>query len=173
MCQLDALRKCTSPAALKKTLRTLPKTLYETYDRILANIGEEEREGAFCLLQWLAFSVRPISLDEAVEVLATDPDAEEGEPMFDPQRRFYDPRDVLMMCSSLVTLTASKDHWFTTLDAETDVEQSFESLSGMQVIILAHFSFRENLTSDHLRMREERVSFYYFNERLADTSMGV
>ena len=130
-------------------------------------------EVAFRLLQWLAFSVRPISLDEAVEVLATDPDAAEGEPMFDPRRRLYDPRDVLKMCSSLVTLTASQDHVFDEDgDEESRIEQGFKSLSETQVIILAHFSVRDYLTSDHLRMRDERTSFYHFNKQLADTSIA-
>ncbi|KAF8493810.1 hypothetical protein JB92DRAFT_3100091 [Gautieria morchelliformis] len=82
----------------------LPKTLYETYDRILLGNDESNRDYALKLLQWLAFSVDPVSLGLAVAVLATDPDAETG-PLFDPERRFDDPWDILTMCSSLVSVT--------------------------------------------------------------------
>ncbi|KAF8514300.1 hypothetical protein JB92DRAFT_2919988 [Gautieria morchelliformis] len=82
VCQLDVLRKCKTPAALKKALAHLPKTLNETYDRILAAIDEDDRQGALSLLKWLAFSFNTLSLDQAVEVIATDPDAID-EPLFD------------------------------------------------------------------------------------------
>ena len=92
-------------------------------------------------------------------------------PMFDP-RRLYDPRDVLMICSSLVTLTALQEYRFYNSDEETGIEHAFESLSGTQVIILAQFSVREYLTSYHLRMRGAKMSFYHFDKGLADTSIG-
>jgi hypothetical protein len=93
VCQLDALRKCRTPAALEKAIRRLPKTLNETYDRILGAIDEDDRRDALSLLQWLAFSVRTLSTDEAVEVLATDPDSREGL-LFDEPRRLRDSRDI-------------------------------------------------------------------------------
>ncbi|KAF8527082.1 hypothetical protein JB92DRAFT_1002439 [Gautieria morchelliformis] len=102
-CQLDALRKCRTPAAFEEALTHLPKTLNQTYDRILAAIDEDDRRDALSLLQWLAFSVGMISTDEAVEVLATNPDARQG-PLFDRHRRLRDPGDILTICSSLVTI---------------------------------------------------------------------
>lgn len=68
---------------------------------------------AIKLLQWLAFSFRPISLEEAVEVLATDPNADDG-PLFDPRQRLRDPQDVLTICPSLVVIGGSDailDEW--------------------------------------------------------------
>jgi hypothetical protein len=44
-----------------------------------------------------------LSTDEAVEVLATDPDARDGQ-LFDECRQLRDPRDILTICSSLVTI---------------------------------------------------------------------
>ncbi|KAF8524446.1 hypothetical protein JB92DRAFT_3093811 [Gautieria morchelliformis] len=55
-CQLDALGKCRTSAAVEAALQTLPRTLYETYDKILLNIQEEDRQSALKVLQWLAFS---------------------------------------------------------------------------------------------------------------------
>lgn len=171
VCQLDVLRRCRSPAKLKKALKSLPKTLDETYDRILASIEEDDKRDALNLLQWLAFSVRTISLDEAVEVLATDPSAEDG-CQFDPQQRLRDPRDVLSICSSLVTLT--------NLDVRTDIkkgdgdkdEETSRDLA-MTGLKLAHFSVREYLVSDYLRQSSDtRVLFYHF-DKIADTLIAT
>jgi hypothetical protein len=42
-------------------LETLPKSLNETYDRILMSIDELYVEDARRILQWLVFSARPVS----------------------------------------------------------------------------------------------------------------
>ncbi|KAF8507541.1 hypothetical protein JB92DRAFT_2793444 [Gautieria morchelliformis] len=90
VCQLDALGKCRTSAAVEAALQALPRTLYETYDKILLNIQEEDRQSALKVLQWLAFSVRPISLAETVEILATNPHAA-GACLFNPDERLLDP----------------------------------------------------------------------------------
>ena len=45
-CQLDALKKCKKRTSLLKALKSLPKTLDETYERILMNVDEECQEEA-------------------------------------------------------------------------------------------------------------------------------
>ncbi|KAF8510451.1 hypothetical protein JB92DRAFT_3118991 [Gautieria morchelliformis] len=161
VCQLDALRKCRSPYELRKTLTNLPKTLYETYDRILLDIDESNREYALKLLQWLAFSVDPVSLRLAVEVLATDPDAKTG-PLFDPERRFDDPRDILTLCSSLVSVTTVTDDILWYPEYIKDGQGKFTELR------LAHFSVREYLVSECLRTHS-KLSIYHCDEPLANT----
>lgn len=47
--------------------------------------------------------------DEAVEVLGADPDANNGL-QFDARRRLRDPRDILTICSSLVTISDQQIH---------------------------------------------------------------
>lgn len=61
MCQLDAIGKCSKLDVLQKMLRSLPKSLEETYERILTNIETENRHDAIKLLHWAAFSARPVS----------------------------------------------------------------------------------------------------------------
>jgi ankyrin repeat protein len=162
-CQLDALRKCRTPAALKKALTRLPRTLNETYDRILAAIDEDDKRSAISLLQWLAFSFRTISTEEAVEVLATDPDAID-EPRFDKGRRLRDPRDIIIICSSLVTITFREDSGHkSNIDHHNDRVPSIEEGE----IRLAHFSVQEYLISEHLRTSTTALSCYYFNEKIA------
>ncbi|KAF8489415.1 hypothetical protein JB92DRAFT_2836085 [Gautieria morchelliformis] len=159
VCQLDALRNCFSPTELRKALKSLPRTLYETYDRILSAIHEEHRRDALRMLQWLAFAVRPISLEEAVEVLATDPDAEDG-PLFDPGRRPWDPRNIVTICSSLVTIVVTE----VKVHRDGDGMNQDREASSLR---LAHFSVREYLTSEHLQ-KNPKLSYYHFNRRVAD-----
>jgi Ankyrin repeats (3 copies) len=177
VCQLDALRRCRTPAALETALTRLPKTLNETYDRILGAINEDDRRDALSLLKWLAFSVRTLSTDEAVEVIATDPDTREG-PLFDRRRRLRDPGDILTICSSLVTITFPETSNAEDGDSEdnsneSNVEGSIDHHDDRVPFIirgkirLAHFSVREYLISEHLRMRTAAFSCYYFNEKIA------
>ncbi|KAI9838432.1 MAG: hypothetical protein M1837_002487 [Sclerophora amabilis] len=105
VCQLDILRSCLSSSALKKALKSLPKTLDETYDRILISIDEDYQRQAHIALQWLAFSGRPLSLDEVAEAVAVNPE----QTSFADEDRLYDPHDILTFCSSLVTLSHDKN----------------------------------------------------------------
>jgi hypothetical protein len=168
-CQLDVLRKCFSPAELTKALKSLPRTLYETYDRMLSSILEEHRRDALRVLQCLAFSVRTISLQEAVEVLATDADVEDG-PLFDARRRLWDSRDIVAICSSLVTIVVPAVN---THDREDGIEPaSTAGFTGREELRLAHFSVREYLVSEHLRKSDVGLSWFHFNKRIADTSIA-
>ena len=103
VCQLDTLRKCIKPSALRKVLATLPKTLDDTYERILCAIDEAHAVDAFKILQWLAFSTRPLELQELAEATAITLD---DLPKFDPEDRLRHPTDILAICSSLVSISA-------------------------------------------------------------------
>ncbi|KAF8532438.1 hypothetical protein JB92DRAFT_2679476, partial [Gautieria morchelliformis] len=168
VCQLDALRRCRSPAALEKALTCLPKTLYETYDRILLEINEDYRQDALKLLQWLAFSARTLSLSEAVDLLATDPDTENG-PLFDPNRRLWNPHDVLTICASLVTITVPDVRLHNGEDIHTDSIVYRAQFPEREQVSLAHFSVREYLVSEDLCKGNIKMSYYHFNKTLADT----
>ncbi|KAK3113155.1 hypothetical protein LTR53_009839 [Teratosphaeriaceae sp. CCFEE 6253] len=68
-CQPHALKasKSSRPSAIEAALRTLPKDLNETYERMLDTITEADRPHALDLLRWLAFAQSPSSLDELAE----------------------------------------------------------------------------------------------------------
>ena len=65
---------------LRKALAELPPTLDETYNRILCAIDNDHSTHALRILQWLAFSARPLLIEEVAEVVAIDP---ERDPAFD------------------------------------------------------------------------------------------
>ena len=76
-CQLEVLRHCF-PQSIRRTLKELPKSLDETYERILKEIGTANRDLARRLLQCLAVAIRPLRAKELAEILALDFDGAEG-----------------------------------------------------------------------------------------------
>ena len=137
VCQLDSLRNCLNLSGLRRALASLPKTLDDTYTRILCNIDEDHYQYASKILQWLTYSARPLKLEEVAEVIAIDV---EENPRFDPGNRFPEPRDILMICSSLISLEVEtlKD-----MDGSDDESDSV-------VVRLAHFSVKEYLVSKRI-----------------------
>lgn len=155
VCQLDALQKCLNLSALRKTLGSLPKTLDETYERILLNIPDEYSDYAIRILHWLTHSLRPLSLDELSEIVAVNL---QGEPWFDPDAVFPEQDDLLAVCSNLVTLESPGDR---------EVKSP--------VVRLAHFSVQEYLISErmkHLPARKYAVTYLAANETIAATCVA-
>ncbi|KAK5674176.1 hypothetical protein LTS10_013073 [Elasticomyces elasticus] len=75
-CQLQVLKafQFTRPSSIKEALRTLPKDLDETYNRMLSDITEVNRPHALTLLGWLAYAARGLpSLTELAEAGIVDP----------------------------------------------------------------------------------------------------
>ncbi|KAI9805277.1 MAG: hypothetical protein M1833_005730 [Piccolia ochrophora] len=148
-CQLDSIASCVRLGPLKAALKSLPKSLDETYERILLGISEDFYDDTFKILQWLCFSARPLRLSEICEVLAVDPKAT---PRFSIEQRLLDPRDVLSMCSSLVTIsTPSKT----------------ESEAGVK---LAHSSVKEYLISP--RIATGRATIYAVSQMSANEALA-
>ena len=133
VCQIDELKKCLHLPMLRKQLKSLPATLPQTYERILLNIDENYSQYALKMLQWLTYSTRPLKLLELAEVVAID---EDEHPCFHPERRFPEPEDILLMCSSLVSATEEK--------------------ARGKVVKLAHFSVKEYLVSYQIMNGEAR-----------------
>ncbi|KAJ5641187.1 hypothetical protein N7490_005187 [Penicillium lividum] len=99
-CQLDTLQTCLDLQMLRKSLKHLPATLEETYARILASINENYRPYAIKILQFLTYSERPLAIKEALDIVVIDP---YGNPLFDPALRLPEPREIMRVCSSLVS----------------------------------------------------------------------
>ncbi|KAH7086508.1 ankyrin repeat-containing domain protein [Paraphoma chrysanthemicola] len=131
-CQLDALENCLDYRALTNALACVPRTLDETYSRILEAIPVEHKRAATLMLQLLAFSERPLRLEEAIDAIAVEPD---GDPYFSPIYRMPDPLEIIRYCSSLVTIYAL-------------VRSSTFEDDDVVVLRLAHYSVKEYLISD-------------------------
>jgi ankyrin repeat protein len=143
------LAKSRNLAALRKSLASLPQTLDQTYDRILAAIREEDRVYAIRILQWLTFAERPLTIEEVAEVAAIDT---KGEPMFDRDEVLIDPLEALDICSSLITVTGS---------AEKRKNENGR-LADPRILSLAHYSVQEYLVSD--RIKQGPANQYHMQE---------
>ena len=138
---------------LRKALASLPKTLYDTYARILCNIDADQHQYAFKILQWLAYSARPLKLAEVAEVIAI---GVEERPRFDPGVRFPEPRDILTLCSSLISL-------------EDETVKDIQDDSNTVVVRLAHFSVKEYLSSNAIL--QGKLNIYSIQEISANVSI--
>jgi ankyrin repeat domain-containing protein 50 len=151
------LRKCLTIGQLKKQLETLPTTLEETYDQILLRIEESHRQSALKILQWLAFAAMPVTIEAAAEALAVDLSME---PCYNPDHKLFDPQDVMILCSSLVTkVTVSPDDMLETLRTGNApyfwVYRSFLfEDSEREAIRLAHLSVKDYLVSDRIKLNK-------------------
>ncbi|KAG5817884.1 hypothetical protein H9Q71_001671 [Fusarium xylarioides] len=125
-CQLESLARCLSPKAIKIALRALPRDLNEIYYRMLKNIPAEYKSSAIRLLQFLIYTKRPLTLAEAIEVIATKIDQEPWG--FNVDGRLSLKADVLRYCPSLVIIAKV-----------TNYTETVEELH------LAHFSVKEYL----------------------------
>jgi len=124
-CQLEVLRNCFPPR-LRRALEELPKSLDETYKRILKNINNANREHAYRLMQCLAVVSRPLWVEELAEVLASD--LTEGVPKPISTSRWGDREEaVLSACSGLVSVSSD---------------------NGFRVVQFSHFSAKEFVMSE-------------------------
>jgi hypothetical protein len=121
-CQLDGLRKIKTHRELYHAIMTLPGDLFETYNRALDRIPDQDHDHVICIFKWLVGAERPLNLQELAEAIAIDP----CKLQLDPADRFMDPEEILELCGSLTTVQPDG------------------------IIALAHFSVREYLLSDRL-----------------------
>jgi hypothetical protein len=174
-CQLDVLRNCKTLRDLKKALKTLPPTLDETYERILLSIDEDDRGKAQTALQWLAFSARPLRLQEVAEAVVVETECES----FSPEYRMFEPYDIISICRSLVSISeyTVKCEKYSSgpcrLDLSDTSHSRFYSIlkwdraRAARILLapyctlelrLAHYSVQEYLISE--RIRKGSASFF-------------
>jgi hypothetical protein len=111
--------------AIREALRDLPQGLDATYDRMLLEIDPKYQKEVASTLKWLAFSLRPLRLEELAEIFILD---HESDPPFHDDDRLLQSEDVLMYLPGMVT----KDK-----DGYNPIK-----------IRLAHFSIKEYLMSE-------------------------
>ena len=150
-CQLEVLRDCL-PSSVRQTLRDLPESLDETYERILKDIKKPNRAHARRVLQCLVVTIRPLRVVELAEVLAVDFDDTEGIPMLKPDWRWEEQELALLStCSSLIAIVQAGDS---------------------RVVQFSHFSVKEFLTSSRLAAASKEVSNYHIDLEPAHTILA-
>ncbi|KAH8657802.1 hypothetical protein BX600DRAFT_468158 [Xylariales sp. PMI_506] len=122
-CQLDLLEQCLDYFQVRNALSDMPRTLDETYARILTSVPTEHRQHTQRILQLLAFSKRPMRIEEAVDAIAVV-EAADGQLHFEPRNRMPVPEEILRYCSSLVIVV--------TTGAEADENDDNDSNGGLE-----------------------------------------
>lgn len=159
VCQLDAIRRCLKLGLLRKTLRSLPKTLDETYARIMDRIPDEHVADVHRVLCCLICSFEPLAIQEVAGIVAI---TTEGDPYYNVEDQLSEPRAVLAICSGLVSTTRSsrRNH------LARKPPWNFE----IQERRLAHFSIKEYLVSG--RVSSTKFSNFAFRERSAHETLA-
>jgi len=143
------------------TLKELPESLDETYERILKEIKKPNRGFAQRVLQCLVVAIRPLRVAELAEVLAVDLDDSEGIPRLNVDWRWEDQEQALLVaCSSLIAIVEAGD-------GDSDVE-----IGDSRVVQFSHFSVKEFLTSSRLSTASGEVSAYRIDLENAHTTLA-
>lgn len=155
-CQTDILRKCRTQQDVNTVLLTLPRTLEETYDRILDEINDAYKADVRAVLQWLSFSLRPLRLGEAAEAVAFDM----SHATFDINRRLLNPLDILTMCSSLLVMNETYYYDYAYGRGRVPITE----------LRLAHFTVKDYLISQSIQ--QSRHSYYSIEEKSSNLQIA-
>jgi ankyrin repeat protein len=148
---LEVLRDCL-PSSIRRSLRELPESLDETYERILTEIKRPNKAHARRVLQCLVVATRPLRVEELAEVLAVDFDDAEGIPRLKSEWRWEDQELALLSaCSSLIAIVEA---------------------GNLRVVQFSHFSVKEFLTSSRLGTASGEVKEYHIDLEPAHTILG-
>ena len=146
---------CLDHEEMQQALETLPESLEDMYADVLTNqIPKKHRRKARSMLMWLAYSMRPLRLQE----LATVAD-------------LPNPMDVRRICtSSLVTFSQET---FSSPVANTWNKKPRRESDEDTIVKFDHFSVKEYLTSeDLLASSGHSVSYFYVPPLLAHLSIA-
>jgi hypothetical protein len=133
---------------MRRALREFPRTLDETYLRILTNIDPQWQHYIYDILTFLAFSLRPLKLKEVVDAIAFD--ANTGG--FSDEEQIADPLDILTVGSGLIALSNSGE--------VEERELRFTHFSVKEYIV-SHRAARYQITEDRAHfMIAERCLLY-------------
>ncbi|KUM62205.1 hypothetical protein ACN42_g4924 [Penicillium freii] len=149
-CQLLALKRARIRNELDKCLRSLPRDLDETYERMLCSIDEEYIEEARLILTLLCVSDRPLTVKELVGALAIDL----SKSKLDREGRSFSQDDPIDICLGLIEITVGED-----------LRENPTTIAR-----IAHFSVQEYLESD--RVFQQGAAKFAIQREQAHTEMA-
>ena len=115
--------------SIRRALDELPETLNATYEHTLQSIDKEKQAYVHRIFQCIIASIRPLRVEELMEVLAIQLDAETIPRYYEDWRPADAGEALLSTCSTLIAIV--NDH-------------------GSRIVQFSHFSVQEYLTSTRL-----------------------
>jgi hypothetical protein len=104
--QLSALNNCNTPDEVTTQLRNLPQDLNQSYQQLFAKLDPHHYDIVLTIMQWLAFSKMPLTIDQICEAVAIVK-GEEEYPKFRPGKK-WNRLSVERVCADLVTVVDGK-----------------------------------------------------------------
>lgn len=99
---MTALRGCRDREDVDEALDGLPENLDDTYHRILNSIVRpKDQKRAQRVLQLIAVSYRPLTIEQVADALTVDCEGEK----VDPKKKMRNPYEILEICSSLIEIS--------------------------------------------------------------------
>ena len=98
--QIESLCCAKTDEAIRQVLADLPKTLPETFSRILQRSAELGKDYQTRILQLVTVAYRPLTTEELREAVSVIP----GDATWNPARLLHDVYPVLACCGSLITV---------------------------------------------------------------------
>ena len=139
VCQIDALQRLKGDRKIvKDALANLPKSLYETYDRVTIEVPEDEQIFVQHVLYWICYHLE-IHRGQGVpwvillEAVARST-ASQG---IDLSARYYDVEMIQQLCGCLVKIVSPKDLQVS--------NYTYTLGSNSENVVFAHFTVREYL----------------------------
>ncbi|KAF8218600.1 hypothetical protein L208DRAFT_1482283, partial [Tricholoma matsutake] len=130
--QLSALNKCNNSDEVTMQLESLPPDLNQSYQQFFAKLHPGYHDIVLTIMQWLAFSKVPLSMDQICEAVAIIKVGEGQHPKYHPGKK-WNRLSVTEVCADLVTV----------MDGN---------------IKLAHFTVKEYLVTVQAKFSEEDAS---------------
>ncbi|RYN52769.1 hypothetical protein AA0114_g4715 [Alternaria tenuissima] len=178
--QLDNIRnlKILRPKYISLALYEMPRTLDETYARILSSIDNLYFDEARAALEWLAFSLRPLSVAELAEACSIRVDNFQ-EPIFE-EGGYEALVGLFSVLSSLIVSGDQSDYdsdygryrVFTNNPLGDPLPKKYDTTCYNQTVRLAHFSVKEYLVSNRLCQSHLELSKYALRETEVELSLA-
>jgi hypothetical protein len=140
---------------MRLTLEHLPKTLHETYNRLLTRIIEEGNdETCNKIFRYMAAAKRPLTLDEFEHIISWDP----YQPFSMPERLVDNTETIVRWCHGLITISDLED----TLEFAHSSVKKFLCSPEAEWFELQSFHFPQD--EAELRLGEVCVTCLSFND---------
>ena len=141
-CQIKSLQACPcSEHHLEHLLNSLPRSLDETYERMLCNIDEFLIEDARRILTLLCFTPRALTVQELIDAIAVEIN---DSPRLNYKRRLQDFHSIREICGGFIESGPTTDH----------TNEIYHEEELTQTVRIAHFSVQEYLVSERIRYQK-------------------
>ncbi|KAF5336208.1 hypothetical protein D9758_017771 [Tetrapyrgos nigripes] len=150
-CQIQYFHQLGSGRAIRKALKSLPKTLEETYEQALSAIKREHKDDAQAILKWLLFGYDELTMKMLPEIFRID---FEQQSLDDPEP--IQGHELCNIISSTLVVVQQVTRWN---------HQTHQFDQQEDILQLGHSSVKEYIVSEEIK--ESSAKLFQINDQLA------